>query len=67
MDIKWWYFPVGTYEGAALSVDRPDASQTTFTVPKDAKSGDTIHLVLQAVDHGAPTLTKYRRTIITVI
>lgn len=67
LDIKWWYFPVGTYEGPALSVDNPEAALTTFIVPEDAKTGDTIHLVLQAVDHGTPTLTKYRRTIITVI
>jgi hypothetical protein len=67
LDIKWWYFPVGTYEGDSLTVDNPANAQTTFTVPQDAKPGDTIHLVLQAVDHGTPTLTKYLRTIITVL
>lgn len=66
-DIKWWYFPVGTYEGEALAVDSPSTAKTKFTVPADAKAGDTIHLVLQAVDHGTPTLTKYLRTIITVL
>ncbi len=64
--LKWWYFPVGSYEGN-LSVDSPDAAQTTFTIPEDAKTGDTIHMVLQAVDSGTPSLTKYQRTIITVI
>lgn len=67
LDIKWWYFPVGTYEGGVLSVDSPNTAKTTFTVPEDAKTGDTIHLVLQAIDHGTPSLTKYLRTIITVI
>ncbi|MFH0841206.1 MAG: nucleoside hydrolase-like domain-containing protein [Bacteroidota bacterium] len=67
LDIKWWYFPVGTYECTALSVDSPAAAQTTFTVPEDAKTGDTIHFVLQAADHGTPALTKYLRTIITVL
>jgi hypothetical protein len=38
MDVKWWYFPVITYQG-----------------------------VLQAVDNGIPTLTKYLRTVITVL
>jgi len=67
LDIKWWYFPVGTYEGDTLSVDSPATSLTTFTVPEDAKAGETIHFVLQAVDHGTPALTKYLRTIITVL
>ena len=67
LDIKWWYFSVGSYDGAPLAVDSQATAQTTFSVPKDAKSGDTIHLVLQAIDHGMPTLTKYRRTIITVL
>ena len=69
LTLKWWYFPVGTYvltNAEALSVDSPDTAQTTFTVPADAKSGDTIHFVLQAQDGGDPVLTRYLRTIITV-
>jgi hypothetical protein len=67
--LKWWYFPVGSYvltNAEALSVDSPETAETTFTVPADAKSGDTIHFVLQAQDNGDPVLTKYLRTIITV-
>ena len=67
LDIKWWYFPVGSYEGAALSVDSPATALTSFKVPEDAKSGETIHFVLQVTDHGTPALTKYLRTIITVL
>ena len=67
--LKWWYFPVGTYvltNAEALAVDSPETAETTFTVPADAKSGDTIHFVLQAQDDGDPILTKYLRTVITV-
>lgn len=67
--LKWWYFPVGSYvltNAEALSVDSPETGETTFTVPADAKPGDTIHFVLQAQDNGDPVLTKYLRTIITV-
>ena len=67
--LKWWYFPVGTYvltNDSALAVDSPDTAETTFTVPADAKPGDTIHFVLQAQDDGDPVLTKYLRTVITV-
>ncbi len=67
--LKWWYFPVGTYvltNAEALAVDSPETAETTFTVPADAKSGDTIHFVLQAQDNGDPVLTKYLRTVLTV-
>jgi hypothetical protein len=49
-----------------LTVDSPNIARTTFTIPADAKSGDTIHLVLQAQDNGDPVLTYYLRTVITV-
>ena len=58
--LQWWYFPVGTYvltNDAILAVDSPNTAKTTFTVPSDAKSGETIHLVLQAQDNGDPVLT----------
>jgi hypothetical protein len=67
MDLKWWYFPVGTYQGAALVADQADQAKTTIKIPSDAKSGDTIHFVLQAIDHGTPALTKYLRTVVTVL
>ena len=51
---------------ATLAVDSPNTAKTTFTVPSDARSGDTIHLVLQAQDDGDPVLTYYLRTVITV-
>ena len=68
--LQWWYFPVGSYvltNDAPLSVDSPQTAKTTFTVPADARSGDTIHLVLQAQDNGDPVLTYYLRTVITVL
>ena len=69
VQLKWWYFPVGSYvltNEQTLSVDSPETAKTTFKVPEDAKSGDTIHLVLQAIDDGTPSLTRYLRTVITV-
>lgn len=70
LTLKWWYFPVGTYvlnNDQALAVDSPATAETTFTVPADAKPGETIHFVLQAIDDDADLpLTKYLRTVITV-
>lgn len=70
LSLKWWYFPVGTYvltNDATLSVDNPESAVTTFTVPEDAKPGDTIHFVLQASDNDPEIpLTRYLRTVLTV-
>lgn len=69
LKLHWWYFPVGTYvltNDQPLAVSNPSQAETLFTVPADAKPGETIHFVLQAVDNGEPSLTRYLRTIITV-
>jgi hypothetical protein len=43
-----------------------DTEQVTFTVPTDAKSGDTIHMVVEVTDDGAHTLKHYQRVVVTV-
>jgi hypothetical protein len=37
-----------------------------FTVPRDAQRGQTIHLIYEVTDDGAPALTSYQRVIATV-
>ena len=66
VSLQWVQFKVGTYEGD-VSVENPATASTSFTVPSDAKPGDTIHLVLEAKDSGSPALYRYHRVIITVI
>ncbi len=43
-----------------------DTEQVTFTVPADAKSGDTIHMVVEVTDDGAHNLKHYQRVVVTV-
>ncbi|MDH6357926.1 DUF1593 domain-containing protein [Parabacteroides sp. PF5-9] len=66
VSLNWWQFKVGTYEGD-VTVDSPSTATTTFTVPANAKPGETIHLILEAQDSGTPALTRYHRLIITVV
>ena len=40
--------------------------KVSFTVPKDAKVGDTIHIILEVQDNGAHNLKAYKRFIVTV-
>jgi hypothetical protein len=62
----WWqYFEVDTYLGK-IDLKKPSASTLEITIPKDAKLGDTIHLIVEVTDNGTPNLTRYQRTIITV-
>lgn len=66
---RWWQYPeAGTYPGQVAvttsgSARRPAAS---FVVPPDAQPGQTIHLILEVTDDGAPSLTSYQRVITTV-
>lgn len=43
-----------------------ETSTVEFKVPEDAKSGDTIHIIVEAIDNGKFNLKHYQRVIITV-
>jgi hypothetical protein len=63
---KWWqYFEVDTYEGK-IDINQADKSKASFVVPAEAKTGDTIHIILEVSDSGTPTLTRYQRTIVKI-
>ncbi len=42
------------------------ALTTTFQVPTDATTGQTIHALIQVTDNGSPALTSFQRVIVTV-
>ena len=49
-----------------IVLDGADTEKLTFTVPEDAKVGDTIHIILEGIDDGKFNLKSYQRVIITV-
>ena len=49
-----------------IAITGADQAQMSFTVPEDAKSGDTIHMIAEVQDNGAHTLKHYQRVVITV-
>ena len=66
VSVRWWQWrEAGTYPGQ-VTLDSPTALATSVNVPADAKSGQTIHLILQGTDNGTPALTRYQRVVITV-
>ena len=66
VSIRWWRFEgLGSYVGA-VSLVEAEGSITHIRVPADAKPGDTFHIVAEATDAGAPSLTRYVQAIVTV-
>jgi Protein of unknown function (DUF1593) len=66
LTVKWWrYTDADTYPGT-VSLSSPETLTTTFQVPMDATSGQTIHALIQVTDNGTPALTSFQRVIVTV-
>jgi hypothetical protein len=62
----WWqYLDAGSYPGE-ISLSNTDSLTTSLNVPSDAQPGQTIHVILEATDHGTPSLTRYQRVVVTV-
>ena len=61
----WQYKEAGTYLGY-VDLKKNDAGQWNVTIPKNAKSGDTIHIIAESKDDGSPVMTRYQRIIVTV-
>ncbi|MGG4399394.1 nucleoside hydrolase-like domain-containing protein [Paenibacillus amylolyticus] len=49
-----------------IKLQGSDTEAVTFTVPDDAKSGDTLHIVAEVQDDGEHQLKHYQRVILTV-
>lgn len=63
---KWWqYKEAGTYDGL-VELSTNGNTVASFTVPEDAKDGDTIHIILEVTDDDELPLTRYQRVIVTV-
>ncbi len=64
--VHWWQDKeAGTFPGDA-TLATTEAASTSVRVPADATPGQTIHVILEATDDGAPTLTRYQRVVLTV-
>lgn len=60
-----WRKDLDTYPGN-VDVSTPNALLTELRVPNDATTGQTIQLVLEATDNGAPALTRYQRVVVVI-
>ncbi|MFD2200401.1 DUF1593 domain-containing protein [Shivajiella indica] len=61
---KWWlYREAGNFDGHLEFFDS-HAEELIFTMPA-LKQGQSLHIILEAVDSGSPSLFSYRRIILT--
>lgn len=61
--LKVWPYPEAGSGKADASLKEECIS---VKVPRDAKQGDTFHIVVEGIDNGSPALTRYRRVVITI-
>ncbi|MEQ9378496.1 MAG: DUF1593 domain-containing protein [Imperialibacter sp.] len=61
---KWWvYREAGNFAGE-VNLFNPYGEAISFAMP-DLAEGQTLHLILQVEDSGEPSLTAYRRVVLT--
>lgn len=64
-NMTWFVYPeAGTHRGE-VKLDMVSGKETAFVAPK-VRSPETIHVILQLQDDGDPSLSSYRRAVITV-
>lgn len=62
--LRWWiYEEAGTIQGASLS--NTEGSYTEVLLPNNVKKGN-LHVILEVMDEGIPSLFAYRRAVIEV-
>ncbi|WP_414664521.1 DUF1593 domain-containing protein [Horticoccus sp. 23ND18S-11] len=67
LSYRWWHYrEAGTHAGG-VEIQRAGEVSASFTMPAAAAPGETIHVICEVTDHGAPRLTRYRRVIVTVV
>ena len=64
--LKWWQYREAGTSDAELVLSGADGATVSFSIPQDAKPGETFHLILEAVDAGTPELRHFQRVILTV-
>ncbi len=63
---KWWQYKEADSYGGIVEIKDAAMAKAYVTVPKDAKSDETIHIICEVSDNGTPALTRYRRVVINV-
>lgn len=63
--LSWFVYPEAGTAAGVVQLSTASGERTTLVAPAMKQPG-TIHVILQAQDAGTPSLTSYRRAVITV-
>ncbi|MBE7539040.1 MAG: DUF1593 domain-containing protein [Opitutaceae bacterium] len=62
---RWWqYREAGTFPGV-VALEGANSEKVQLAAP-EAEAGQTVHLILEVTDEGEPSLTSYRRIVLTL-
>lgn len=60
----WQYQEAGTFPGKVTII--ANGKNAKIEIPASAKSGETIHIIVEGKDNGTPFITRYQRVVLTV-
>jgi hypothetical protein len=63
---KWWRYEEADTCRGSVNIEGSGEQDASLTVPAEAKAGETIHLICEVRDAGAPPLTRYQRVVLTI-
>ncbi len=64
--LRWWRWDEADSYDGPIELDHVSGPSARFTMPMDAKTGQTIHVVVDGTDNGTPALTRYEHFVVTV-
>jgi hypothetical protein len=63
---QWWQYTEADSYNGTVQIRNAGKQNASFTVPANVSKGETIHLICEVKDNGAPQLTRYQRVVLTV-
>ncbi|MEA3479220.1 MAG: DUF1593 domain-containing protein [Bacteroidota bacterium] len=66
LEYRWWYYPEAGTCQEKVEIDRCESSEADVVIPVNASNSE-IHVILEVTDDGDPSLTSYRRVIISAL
>jgi hypothetical protein len=61
---RWWQYEEAATYKAKIEIQNANSANASVVIPSNIKKGETIHLILEVSDDGAPKLTRYKRVIL---
>lgn len=66
VSLRWWHWVNAGTLKETIALSRNGGTSVSFAIPSSARAGDTIQIVAEGTDNGAPNLTRYAKFVITV-